>query len=196
MKRGLVDIVGASEYIPLNPGNFETEKKEMKYKILYGCVIFAFAVAMTPAQTKISISGKCNKADVEQNIPAGDKEGHVFKLAQGKCVTKGEIGGATSKEGAYSEHQEVAGNLTKVWGVYVETFDSGDKVFYTYQGSVTTKNDAVQSGQNKWQITGGTGKMKGIKGSGTCKHTPEEGGYLDYACTGEYTLAEAAHAKP
>ena len=40
----------------------------MKYKILYGCVIFAFAVAMTPAQTKISISGKCNKADVRTQI--------------------------------------------------------------------------------------------------------------------------------
>jgi uncharacterized protein affecting Mg2+/Co2+ transport len=167
----------------------------MKYKILCGCMVFAFAVSMTSAQTKFTSSGKCGKADVEQSISVPDKEGHVFKLAQGKCVTKGEIGGATSKEGAYSEHQEVAGNLTKVWGVYVETFDSGDKVFYTYQGSVTTKNGAVQSGQNKWQITGGTGKMKGIKGSGTCKHTPEEGGYLDYACTGEYTLAEGAHTK-
>jgi hypothetical protein len=39
--------------------------------------------------------------------------------------------------------------------------------------------------------------MKGIKGSGSCKHTPDaEGGYLDYACTGEYTLAGAAPAKP
>jgi hypothetical protein len=53
-----------------------------------------------------------------------------------------------------------------------------------------------KTGQNKWQITGGTGKMKGIKGSGTCKHTPEQGGYLDYACTGEYTLAGAAQANP
>ena len=71
-----------------------------------------------------------------------------------------------------------------------------DKVFYAYQGTVTSKSGAVQSGQNKWQITGGTGKMKGITGSGTCKHTPEDCGFLDYACTGEYTLAGAAHANP
>jgi hypothetical protein len=58
-------------------------------------------------------------------------------------------------------------------------------------------SELSKTGQNKWQITGGTGKMKGIKGSGTCKHTlPEQGGYLDYACTGEYTLAGAAQANP
>jgi hypothetical protein len=168
----------------------------MKFKILCSCLLFALAVAVAPAQTKFTSSGKCGKPDVEQTIPAGDKDGHAFKLAQGKCVTKGEIGGASSKEGGYSEHQDAAGNLTRVWGVYVETFDSGDKVFYTYQGSVTAKNGEVQSGQNKWQISGGTGKMKGIKGSGSCKHTPDAGGYLDYACTGEYTLAGAAPPKP
>ncbi len=78
----------------------------------------------------------------------------------------------------------------------METFDSGDKVFYTYTGSVTAKNGEVQSGQNKWQISGGTGKMKGLKGSGSCKHTPEAGGYLNYACSGEYTAAGAAEPKP
>ncbi len=164
----------------------------MKYRILCGCLFLTFAVAMASGQTKFISSGKCSKADAEQTISVPDKDGHVFKLAQGKCVTKGEINGATSKEGVYSEHQDSSGNLTRVWGVYVETFDSGDKVFYTYTGSVTAKNGEVQSGQNKWQISGGTGKMKGLKGNGSCKHTPEAGGYLNYACSGEYTLAGAA----
>ena len=52
----------------------------MKYRILCGCLLFAFAVAMTPAQTKFSSSGKCGKADVEQSIPANDREGHMFML--------------------------------------------------------------------------------------------------------------------
>ncbi|MDP9339354.1 MAG: hypothetical protein M3P45_10845 [Acidobacteriota bacterium] len=168
----------------------------MKYRILCGCLLLAFAVAMTPAQTKFSSSGKCGKADVEHSINIPDKDGHAFALGQGKCETKGKIGGANSKEGSYSEHKEVAGNLTKVWGVYVETFDSGDKVYYSYQGSVSSKNGEVVSGQNKWQMSGGTGKMRGIKGSGSCKHTPETGGYLNYACSGEYTLAGATAAKP
>ena len=167
----------------------------MKYKIFCSCVVFAFVVAIAPAQTKISTSGKCGKPDVQQNIPAGDSPGHVFVLTQGKCETKGEVGGAASKEGAFSEHGEVSGSHSKVWGVYVETFDSGDKIFYTYQGSTVLKDGALQTGQNKYQISGGTGKMKGIKGSGTCKLSPNADGGLDYTCTGEYTPGGAAPAK-
>ena len=51
------------------------------------------------------------------------------------------------------------------------------------------------SGSNKYQITGGTGKMKGIKGSGTCKLTGTADGGTEYSCTGEYTIAAAAPAK-
>ena len=167
----------------------------MKFKLVCSCALFAFAVAATPAQVKNSISGKCGKADVNQSIPAGDKDGHAFMLQQGKCEATGEIGGAKSKEGIFSEHDEATGTHLKGWGVYAETFDSGDKVFYTYQTTGTTKDGAFVSGGNKYQITGGTGKMKGIKGSGTCKLTGNSAGGLDYACTGEYTLGEAAPAK-
>jgi hypothetical protein len=167
----------------------------MKYKILYGCVIFAFVVSMTPAQTKLTSSGKCGKPDVHQDIAAGDQIGHLFTLASGKCATKGEVGGAASKEGVFSEYGEVSGDHSKVSGVFVETFDSGDKIFYTYQATGTMKDSAFQAGENKYQITGGTGKMKGIKGSGTCKTTGTADGGLEYACTGKYTIAAAAAAK-
>ena len=167
----------------------------MKYRILCGCAVFALVVAMASAQTKNSISGKCAKPDVQQSIPAGDQTGHVFTLAQGKCVAKGETGGAASKEGAFSEHGDASGNRVKTWGVYVETYDSGDKIFYNYQTTGTTKDGVFQTGQNKYQITGGTGKMKGIKGSGTCKLTGTADGGDDYSCSGEYTLAGAAPAK-
>jgi hypothetical protein len=103
----------------------------MKCKILWGFAVFAFAVALTPAQTKFASSGKCGKPDAQQNIAAGDQIGHLFTLASGKCATKGEVGGAVSKEGLFSEHGEVSEDHSKVSGVYVETFDSGDKIFYT-----------------------------------------------------------------
>lgn len=167
----------------------------MKHEILCACALFAFAVASTPAQTKNNTSGKCGKPEVVQTVPAGDKDGHMFMLQQGKCESMGEIGGARSKEGAFSEHNEAMGNHIKGWGVYVETYDSGDKVFYSYQTTGTTKEGAFAAGSNKYQITGGTGKMKGLKGSGTCKLTGNSGGGLDYECTGEYTMAGAPEAK-
>jgi len=155
------------------------------------CALLAVSVSFASAQTKHSFSGKCGKPE-PQSVPAGDKDGHAFVVQQGKCQTdKGEIGGAKSKEGAFAEHGEVMGNHTKVAGVYVDTYDNGDKIFYSYQGAATSKDGALVSGSNTWRMTGGTGKMTGIKGTGACKLTPGEGGGLNYACNGEYTLTAA-----
>jgi len=167
----------------------------MKYKLLCGCALFVLAVA-TPAQTKNTFTGKCGKPDVVQTIPAGDKDGHAFMLQQGKCATTtGEIGGVKSKEGVFAEHNEASGPHVKGWGMYVETFENGDKAYYSYQTTGTTKDGAFASGGNKYQITGGTGKLKGIKGSGSCKLTGNSDGGLDYECTGEYTIAAAPAKK-
>jgi hypothetical protein len=163
----------------------------MKCRILCVCALLALVVAMASAQTKTSMTGKCGKADVEQSVPAGDQSGHVFTLSQGKCSAEGDVGGAAGKDGAFSEHGEVTATHMKNWGVYVETFDSGDKIYYNYQGMGTMKDGAFHAGTNKYQITGGTGKMKGIKGSGSCKLTGTAGGGLDYSCSGEYTLGAA-----
>jgi hypothetical protein len=163
-------------------------------KILCGCAVLAFAVATTSAQTKNSISGSCAKPDVEQSVPAGDQPGHTFMIAQGKCTTKGELGGAMSKEGAFSEHRDVTAKHLKAWGVYIETYDSGDKVIYNYQMSVAVKDGAVQSGRGTYQATGGTGKMKGIKATGACTYSGGADGATNYTCTGEYTLAGTAPA--
>ena len=46
-----------------------------------------------------------------------------------------------------------------------------------------------QTMENKWQIVGGTAKLAGIKGQGTCKGTGTPDGGLAFECTGDYTLA-------
>ncbi len=168
----------------------------MKFRTLCVCAVVALAVAMASAQTKTSMTGKCGKPDVEQSVPAGDQAGHAFSISQGKCTADGKIGSAMGKEGVFADHGEAMGTHTKTSGVFVETFDSGDKVFYNYQETVTTKDNMLQTGTNKYQIAGGTGKMKGIKGSGGCKLTGASDGSVDYTCTGTYTLAGGAMAKP
>lgn len=167
----------------------------MRMNILWACALSVFAVATASAQTKFPSSGICSKPDVQQSIPAGDQEGHIFGIAQGKCVTIGDVGGVQSKEGMYSEHRDISANHTNAWGVYVETYENGDKIFYSYQSSSSVKDGAPPNGENKYEMTGGTGKMKGITGSGICKIAGKSDGGLDYSCTGEYTLAGAASAK-
>jgi hypothetical protein len=167
----------------------------MKYKILSGCVVLGLAMATSSAQTKSDFSGKCDKPDVQQSVPGGDKDGHAFLLMQGKCTVKGEVSGVAAKEATYSQHGEVTGKRTKTWGVYVATFDNGDKIFYNYQEIMTATADGSSVGSNKYQVTGATGKMKGVTGSGTCKLKGASDGSAEYSCTGEYTAGGAAAKK-
>jgi hypothetical protein len=163
-------------------------------KILCGCVIFSFAVQTASAQTKHSFSGTCAKPDNEQSVPAGDQPGHTFMIAQGKCTATDEIAGAMSKEAAFSEHRDVTAGRVKAWGIYVETYGSGDKVFFSYQSSLDMKDGAVKSGKNTYHAVSGTGKMQGIKATGTCTYSDGGDGGIKYSCTGDYTLAGVAPA--
>ncbi|MGA2904181.1 MAG: hypothetical protein ABSD98_10145 [Candidatus Korobacteraceae bacterium] len=167
----------------------------MNYRILCAYLVVALAVAAGSAQTKTTLSGKCDKPKVQQSISIPDQQGHMLTLAQGNCTATGDIGGAAGKDGVYSEHADVKGNQLRNWGVYVETLASGDKVFYDYQSTGTMKDGVFQSATNKYQISGGTGKVKGIKGSGTCKLTGAADGSSDYSCSGEYTLAGGSMSK-
>ena len=73
-------------------------------------------------------------------------------------------------------------------GRFNATMDNGDKVYYTYEGSGS--NDIAKSVTNKWKILSGTGKHKGIKGSGTCSGTRKADGSSDWACTGTYSMGK------
>ena len=167
----------------------------MKYKLLCSLALFAFAAAVTSAQTPIAMKGTCGKPDVMQTVPAGDREGHVFTLGQGKCTDDNEVNGVKSSGGVFAEHGDATATRSTAWGLYTESYAGGDKVFYEYETASTTKDGAMVSGSNKWKITGGTGKMKGMKGSGTCKLAPTADGGLTFDCSGTYTQAAAAPAK-
>lgn len=163
----------------------------MKFRILCLCTLCAFAAAISSAQqnsTKMTMTGTCSKPDTQQSVPAGDKEGHMFSISQGKCTVKGDIGGAKGKDGVWADHGDGTAAKAKVNGVFTETLDSGDKVYYSYSETTMMKDGVPQSATNSYQIAGGTGKMKGIKGSGTCKLTGTGDGGMNFTCSGVYMM--------
>lgn len=153
-------------------------------------LVLVSAAAAAQAQTKFTMSGKCTRPDVQQAAPAADAPDHAVTIAQGRCtpVKAAEIGGSSSKEGAFAEHGEITGNKGHVWGTYVDTLANGEKVFYHYESHSVVQEKAVQTMQNKWQIVGGTAGLKGIKGQGTCNGKGSPDGGLAFECTGDYTL--------
>jgi hypothetical protein len=119
----------------------------------------------------------------------------VFAVVQGKCATSGSIAGVKSKDGAYAAHSDVTPTRNKSWGVYVETYEGGDKVTYSYHLSIVLKDGITQSGKGAYQAISGTGKMKGIKATGTCDYSGAPDGSISFTCSGDTTLAGAATAK-
>ncbi len=163
----------------------------MRHAVTTSLLLLAGAAATASAQTKLTMSGKCARPEM-QSAPAGDTADHVFTLSTGKCTpTKpAEFAGSSSKEGAFAEHGEVVGGKGHAIGTYVETLANGEKVYYKYEASsVVDKDGVVQSWQNHWVITGGSARLKGIKGEGTCTGKGGSDRSLEFDCTGDYTLA-------
>jgi uncharacterized protein affecting Mg2+/Co2+ transport len=169
----------------------------MKYKFLAVFVLAILVVGSSAAQTKMSGAGVCAKPDVEHSIPVPDSPGQSFTIGQGKCTwTKPwEIAGQPTKGGMATLFAHTIGNTVHQSEVYVDTLANGDKVFYDYAETGTLKNNAPQPTKGKWTITNGTGKVKGIKGSGTCSVTPNPDRSVKFECEGEYTMPAAKPAK-
>lgn len=149
----------------------------------------ALCVNVSAAQ-KISSQWKCDaKPAVEHSIAVPDKESHAYHIGQGKCSPeKGAMGGVNEQEGAWTEFDDIAGSAIKNHGVFVVTLASGDKVFYDYQGTQTSKDGKMEAGANTWRLGGGTGKFKGVKGAGGCKGKGNPDGSSTWNCTGTYSV--------
>ncbi len=161
----------------------------MRFKTLWAIVsLFALAVTAS-AQTKISGTEVCGKPDQQQMLEVGDQPGHTLGVQQIKCTwSKMEIEGSAVKDSLTTIAVDARGNKLNVRGYDIATMASGDKAFVRFQGAVTLKDGAVVTDDGKWSFSGGTGKLKGLKGVGTYKGkgTPEGG--ETFEIEGEYTL--------
>lgn len=140
------------------------------------------------AQTKISGTFTCAKSTTEQMVPVGDRPNHSLGVTQASCTSTKPwtIAGVASKQGVGTDTMDANGDVARSHGMYVDTMENGDKAMYRVEATVTTKDGKV-SATNKWQLVDGTGKLKGVKGAGTCKAS----GTVDsvvYECDGEYTM--------
>jgi hypothetical protein len=154
-------------------------------------VLVCFAAVAASAQTKTSGTAQCAKPDPQHMIPVGDLPDHALGVEQTKCTwTKPmEIAGAKSKDGVSTGTDDASGNTARTRGFHVSTMDSGDKFFSWYQGTATMKDGALVSQKGNWGFTGGTGKLKGIKGKGTYTCAPSGDG-SSCEVEGDYQLAK------
>jgi hypothetical protein len=163
----------------------------MRSKLIVAIVVVLSGTTAVLAQTKISGTLQCGKADgIEQHqLEVGDRPNHSFLIDKGKCTWAKpiEIAGSQSKEYIGAESVEING--TKYHdNVYATiTHANGDKSYVHGQGTGILK-DGAPEGEGTWTFTGGTGKLKGIKGKGTFKSKYAADGSGTVEVEGEYEL--------
>lgn len=140
------------------------------------------------AQGKIDTKWHCEKATTENKLDVGDMPDHSYSIAQGTCAASSSNKGFEEKTGQYTEFREGWKATMSLHGRFNATMDNGDMLHYTYTSSGST--DITKPISNKWQIVSGTGKHKGIKGSGTCTGKANADGSNDLECKGTYTMGK------
>ena len=157
---------------------------------LVSCSLLLLA-PLSLANHKLVSHWDCAKSSDAHSIDVGDEVNHSYSISKTTCTaTKSEIGGVKEKEGVGTQFSEDTGNTTSWHGVFVVTAENGDKIHYSYSGTGMSKDGHFQSGNNKWSITGGTGKFANAKGAGTCTGKGNAVDTAAWDCQGTYTLAK------
>jgi hypothetical protein len=156
-------------------------------KLLLVVLAFLVSGSVAMAQSKIDTKWHCTKATAEHKFDVGDAPDHIYWIGQGGCEATASNGDLKEKSGNFTEFHDAWKASFNFHGYYNANMDNGDKVTYTYEG--TSSTDPTKPVANKWKIVGGTGKHKGIKGSGACSGKPNGDGSYDYECKGTYSMA-------
>jgi hypothetical protein len=157
-------------------------------KFLLVALALVVSASVSVAQ-KVDTKWHCSKATAEHKLDVGDAPDHSYWIGQGDCTATSSEGDLKEKTGQYTEFHENWKASFNFHGRYNATTDNGDKAFYTYEG--TSSTDITKPAANKWKIASGTGKLKGIKGSGGCAGKVNADGSADWECTGTYSMGMA-----
>ena len=158
-------------------------------------VLLVVAIALPlAAQTKQSGTAKCAAPNPMHSLDVGDRPGHALTVAKGKCEwTKAiEMEGLKGTTGESTETGEVSGNTARANGIFVGAMNNGDKYTVRYQSNTTMKDGKPVSQEGKWNYVSGTGKLRGLKGSGTLKGTAQADGSMIFEVEGEYSITPPA----
>lgn len=167
----------------------------MKKNVVLLLGLLALFVTMSAgAQTKLSGTLTCTKADPSYKVEVGDRPGHAYVLEKNACTwtQPADLGGDKTKDGHSISVSEMTATHGMVHGTHVTNMASGDMTFVAFHDAFPIKHGKPGDSTGHWTYTGGTGKLKGLKGTGTYKATPNADGTITVAVEGEYELPAPA----
>ena len=160
--------------------------------LILGVVAISMA-ASAGAQTKFS--GKCNqgKPDPNYTLAVGDRADHSVYLAKVKCTwaSGAELAGVALKDEEDVYTSDMSGKTSHDKGYGVGTLANGDKYFVRFEGTTNYEKNAPVNATCTFNFTGGTGKLKGLTGKGTCNGKFDATGAAVFDIKGDYQVGSA-----
>jgi hypothetical protein len=168
----------------------------MRTMILSACAILALVTPSAAQTSQFAGKMECDKPDPNHTMSVDDNAKHVLSLGATKCTwTDGTLGGERLKDEKDSFTSDASGGSSNDRGYGVGTLANGDKYFVHFKGESKLQGENPISSECTWKFTGGTGKLSGLTGKGTCKGTFKPDGKANWEIKGQYAIgAEGAAA--
>jgi len=93
-----------------------------------------------------------------------------------------------TKDGYDVTYSDGSGAKVRGSGYHVSNMSNGDKIYVRFQGNDTMMDGKPSTTEGTWSYTGGTGKLKGIRGKGTYKGKTDSSGNMVAEIEGDYEL--------
>ena len=142
----------------------------------------------------IAASSTCEGSVLHQTAKVGDTGQHTINLDQRVCAWSPAItiGGAKGAEYTATGVDDIQFNRARDQGYAVGTLENGDKYFLRYEGTSIMNGPVPMHLEGRWHFTGSTGKLAGLKGSGTYKARPSADGRMLFGIEGKYAIPSRA----
>lgn len=160
--------------------------------LIAGCFLIPASPALAE-EYKARVINSRTKLEMEK-IP--DQEGHIVGIYQRTGLMfheNGEVANEVSR-GTF----EMVKGVVSYKGYCLQTFKDGSTQWIKYEGSTRPDPDGKsRTSEAEWELTQGTGRFEGIKGSGTYtgtypKYVEDTGGFAYFDFTGTYTVPDVA----
>lgn len=160
----------------------------MRKVILVSALLCGMSV-VAGAQTKITGKLTCSKPSVREMAGSGAQ---MISFVRANCTwpTPFTIDGSKPGRTVDATVGDVSGSTAKDHGYSTTVMDNGDTTIVRYEGTAQLKKDGSSTYRGTWRWVRGTGKFRGITGSGTFKGAGAADGSTSSDVSGHYSLGK------
>jgi hypothetical protein len=165
----------------------------MRKVILVSALLCGMAV-IASAQTKITGKLTCAKPNVSQT---GGDMGQMIMFQKANCTwaTPFTIDGSKPGPTVDVSIGDMSGSMARNHGYSTTVMDNRDTTIVRYEGAMQMKKDGSGTLKGTWRYVRGTGKFRGISGSGTYKGEGAADGSAWADISGHYSLGKGKAKK-